>query len=508
MTARAHLENKNRRHDRTYLFSLLDTIDLTMVAAAAAACDVCGWAAAACSMLAFGSFGVPIKSKAAVAVDIDPLVFQSYKTGMCFLTAWLVLLAGVDFSFSPWGIVSGLFWVPGGVATVYAVKSAGLAIGIGVGSSFIVLVSFTWGILIFDEHVHSKAGAMFAVACMMMGLMGMSYYSSPEEEEQQGNNNHASVVETDEQSTADELDPLPTSDGDRTATTTSVTATTTRRPTRRKNNGLQYQGLESHEDNIQPAEMIEPKSNGVTHSQRTVSTKCSSDFSDPEHGHEDNDDKFDDEIPDDNDDNNSNEDDETQENRRLSGSEIEEHQHNEQSNDIVFTCWGVKINRRTSGILAAMFCGTWGGSILVPMKWSPSDDKGVHYLISFAIGATTVTLSLWVLRFLYYYFWIYERSATRAYAALPSFYIQTMWLPGGLSGLLWSIGNFFSLLSVYYLGEGVGYPLVQTAILVSGLWGIFYFHEVVGMERIIKWLCSSLLTIFGILLLSYEHHEK
>ena len=32
------------------------------------------------------------------------------------------------------------------VATVYAVKSAGLAIGIGVGSSFIVLISFTWGV--------------------------------------------------------------------------------------------------------------------------------------------------------------------------------------------------------------------------------------------------------------------------------------------------------------------------------------------------------------------------
>jgi hypothetical protein len=49
--------------------------------------------------------------------------------------------------------VSGLFWVPGGIGTIYAVKNAGLAIGIGVGSSFIVLVSFTWGIFIF-EYVH------------------------------------------------------------------------------------------------------------------------------------------------------------------------------------------------------------------------------------------------------------------------------------------------------------------------------------------------------------------
>lgn len=108
-----------------------------------AACEVCGWAAAFCSMLAFGTFGVPIKSQAAVSVDIDPLVFQTYKTTMCFCTSWLVLLAGEGFIFTPWGIVSGVFWVPGGVATIYAVKNAGLAIGIGIGSSFIVLVSCT-----------------------------------------------------------------------------------------------------------------------------------------------------------------------------------------------------------------------------------------------------------------------------------------------------------------------------------------------------------------------------
>lgn len=77
------------------------------------ACVICGWAAAACSMLAGGSFGVPIKSEAARSVDIDPLVFQTYKTFVCFITSWLILLTGEKFTFSPWGIVSGLFWVPG-----------------------------------------------------------------------------------------------------------------------------------------------------------------------------------------------------------------------------------------------------------------------------------------------------------------------------------------------------------------------------------------------------------
>jgi hypothetical protein len=66
-----------------------------------------------------------------------------------------------------------------GVATVYAVKAAGLAIGIGIGSSCIVLVSFFWGIFIFHEHVHSITGACFAILALIVGILGMSYYSSP-----------------------------------------------------------------------------------------------------------------------------------------------------------------------------------------------------------------------------------------------------------------------------------------------------------------------------------------
>ena len=72
----------------------------------ASPCEACGWLAAGLSALGFGSFGVPIKG---APIALDPLVFQSYKTAMCFMTSWLVLAWGEDFVFSPWGIVSGLF---------------------------------------------------------------------------------------------------------------------------------------------------------------------------------------------------------------------------------------------------------------------------------------------------------------------------------------------------------------------------------------------------------------
>ena len=93
--------------------------------------EALGWTAAICAMLAFGSFGVPIKSDAANSVDIDPLVFQSYKSFVCFATSWLVLLARVPFSFTPWGIVSCLFWVPGEYNT-----GTGMSLGWAVVGSF------------------------------------------------------------------------------------------------------------------------------------------------------------------------------------------------------------------------------------------------------------------------------------------------------------------------------------------------------------------------------------
>lgn len=132
--------------------------------------------------------------------------------------------------------------------------------------------------------------------------------------------------------------------------------------------------------------------------------------------------------------------------------------------------------------------------------------SGAGYLISFSIGAAIVTTAMWIIRFGYH--WTRLGSANEAYCALPSFHVRVLWLPGCTAGLLWSIGNFFSLISVKYLGEGVGYSVTQSGMLVSGLWGIFYFREVTGKETITKWFASASLTFAGILLLSYEHHKK
>eukprot|EP00979_Chaetoceros_neogracilis_P017065 scaffold10175_cov268-Chaetoceros_neogracile.AAC.21 len=115
------------------------------------------------------------------------------------------------------------------------------------------------------------------------------------------------------------------------------------------------------------------------------------------------------------------------------------------------------IRRRRLGIAAAIFNGVWGGSILVPMQFAPSQASGTGYVISFAIGASIVTILLWVIRFVYLLYQ-FDMNVVRTYNALPSLHLRIMWLPGGIAGTLWSIGNIASMISVENLGEGRSSP--------------------------------------------------
>lgn len=128
---------------------------------------------------------------------------------------------------------------------------------------------------------------------------------------------------------------------------------------------------------------------------------------------------------------------------------------------------------------------------------------GLGYVISFAIGASIVTISLWIIRYCYNCYM--TNNLVVAYTNLPSFHLTSMWFPGGLAGTLWSVGNVASIVSVQHLGEGVGYSVIQSAMLVSGLWGIFWFREIRGASIIRKWFAAAVITVCGIFLLSREH---
>lgn len=364
---------------------------------------ILGWFAAFVGMIGFGSFAVPIKGDAANSVDIDPLVMQSYKSLMCFLTSWLVVLLGQEVTFTWWGLVSGLFWVPGGAFNIFAIRNAGLAISQGIVASSIVMVSFIWGNLIFREPVKSQWSAYGAVWLIMAGLYGMSYFSTAE-------------------SLADESD-IPSNNGEE---------------QEEEGEGLMRKRADSFENDASirshPLEIASPT------------------------------------LP--------------------------------IGNGRSMLICGNTYSRRNLGLCSALICGLWGGSCLVPMHYSPGDTNGLGYVISFSTGAMVVTIILWILRFSYQLFKL--RSLKEAYEVLPSFHFRVMWLPGATAGSLWSLGNVGSIVAVEHLGQGVGYSASQAALLVSGIWGIFYFKEVTKPSIICKWFASASVTIVGILLLGYE----
>lgn len=166
--------------------------------------------------------------------------------------------------------------------------------------------------------------------------------------------------------------------------------------------------------------------------------------------------------------------------------------------------YGIDVSTRQMGLLIAGFGSIWGGSVMVPLHYAGESAQGLGFVFSFAMGATLVNAMVWVVCFL---------DALRrhgcdcgaAISSLPKLHLSKLILPGSLSGTLWSIGNMASMISVTFLGEGVGYSMTQSAMLISGLWGIFFFKEIKSPAKIRAWLASACLTISGILLLSYNH---
>ena len=100
--------------------------------------DSCGFVTALVGAISYGSFGVPVK--ATLDVDVHPLVLQTYKSCVVFVTCWFVVLLGEAPKFTPLGLLSGLLWVLGGTGGIYAIRQAGMAIAVGTWASTMVLV--------------------------------------------------------------------------------------------------------------------------------------------------------------------------------------------------------------------------------------------------------------------------------------------------------------------------------------------------------------------------------
>jgi len=395
----------------------------------------CGIAAALLAFLTWGTFGVPLKCD--VKVEVNFFVMQSYKTLVCFITSWFVLFLGEPIRWTPWGIVSGLFWVPGAACGIYAIRNAGVAVAVGTWSSIQVITSCIFGILIFEESVKDTTQTIMAIATLMVGLVGMSLYSDPSAS---GGNIAQSTNSMGIASSSDHV-PIGACDSD------ELVCQMPPRKVKRsvsETKVLPFE-MEFADEISQPLIDSAPDNDAKDRNPRMV---------------------------------------------RLLGGRI-------------------VMTQRQLGLLAAIVNGAWGGLNLIPLHYAQRDSgmSGASYLISYATGSLIVCASIWGCMFLYHYIQN-QHNVQDALDHLPAFHFRELALPGMLAGLLYSIGNFCSILAVTYLGQGVGFSFCQGQLLVSGLWGVFYFEEIQGRETIIKWFASAIVTVIGIIWLSAQHESS
>ena len=369
-----------------------------------------GWSAVAIAVASFGSFAVPAKCFAARSADVHPLVYQTYKSFWCFATSWLVLLVpGVRLTFTPFGLLSALSWVPAGIMAIWSVNCAGLGVAQATWSSMIVLVSFAWGVLVFREPVGSWPMAAGAVVLMIVGIAGMAIFSDPSRRAKRDKRAEVSASLLDAGASCESPVPIHT----------AAACAGTEHPSAVEGGG----GT--------------PPAPGSTFASPSAAPAASPPG-----------------------------------------------------------------QRRRKGLLIAVISGTYGGSLPAGIKaaqrLAPNQPVGFEFIISFGIGAASVTACCWLLHWL-----ILELIC--GYPR-PSLQLRTMAGPGAVAGLTWSLGNAASVLAVTHLGSALGYSACQASLIVSGLWGILYFREVSGIDALI-WLAFAALGAAALVALAFQMHS-
>ena len=161
------------------------------------------------------------------------------------------------------------------------------------------------------------------------------------------------------------------------------------------------------------------------------------------------------------------------------------------------------------GYLCIVGVGALADSIFVPLHYAPalyhpgadaSNDaklKGsLYFAFSQGIGTGIAT-----------FFWVPLIALARKVVSgrpLPPAHVRSCALPGMLSGALWNAGNGGATLATLPpLGQGVGYPLSQAALLVSAAWGVFYFREITGTESVRRFWIGAIVTFLGMAMAGY-----
>jgi hypothetical protein len=320
---------------------------------------------------------------------------------------------------------------------------------VGTWSSIIVLTSFLFGIIIFEEKVKDFYHTCYAFLVLVIGLIGMAKYSASSEVTEPG----------------------------------KITPAMTKRSSKRRSKQTQDSFNNGHPTSPSPKKQFFHPNGPANLQPLEIEPLLEDEITEHHNGGSQS--MMDVDLGDDND-----------YDSKLSGNK-----------DRMIFCGGrMALTRRQTGIIGAVINGAWGGLNLIPLHYARRDDglTGAAFLVSFATGSLIVNTILWLLLIAYR---MHEKKGNwdDVKDSLPKFHVAHLWKAGLGAGLLYSLGNFSALLAVTYLGQGVGFSFCQLQLLVSGLWGVFFFKEIRGRRRIFKWFLSAAIAVVGIIWLSYQH---
>lgn len=133
------------------------------------------------------------------------------------------------------------------------------------------------------------------------------------------------------------------------------------------------------------------------------------------------------------------------------------------------------------GLIAGLFAGAIFGSQLVPVKWAQLDAGDYYFSMSVGIFLTASVI-----------------------AVVKGMKLRTVALKESLiSGVVWNVGNLAALISVSLIGLSKGFPISQSAVLISVLWGVYYFKEITQKKARLQVLIGALVLLSGVIMLGF-----
>ncbi len=136
-----------------------------------------GILAAVAAALCWGSYLVPFKKSRS-----QNLVLFQAVMALGILVSGFVISLLFKFALAPniWGLLSGVLWAIPNALSLIAVANLGIARAVPIMSSLVILVSFSWGALVFGEMSKGLSLGFLAIVFIILGVVIVASSSKTE----------------------------------------------------------------------------------------------------------------------------------------------------------------------------------------------------------------------------------------------------------------------------------------------------------------------------------------